>query len=283
MSRPHIEFIQAQALPWRRGLPGGLRNDVEVKLLSRDADTGACTAILRYPEGWARPNDEMLGADEEFFVLAGQLEIGGIGYGPYDYAYLPAGHVRKKARSARGAVVLTFFEAEPRPARDRENFRPDGGFVERIDTNLLDWKLALHDPKVPYGLMTKTLRIDPDTKERTWMNSLLPGSGGMTEGSLGAKEFHPVVEEMFQVSGDLCYDYGRVMPGGYFWRPPGKLHGPFGTRTGYFQLFRCKGGPLVNNWTEPEHRFTYDPPHAPVLPPDLMPFGAEPYTGQAPY
>jgi hypothetical protein len=156
MARPHIEFVQVQALPWRRGLYGGARPDVDVKMLSLDADSGASTAIVRYPAGWARTTEEYLCADEEFFVLDGELTINGIGYAGMHYGYLPAGHRRRTAVSVRGAVLLTFFESEPKRGSGGERFRTDGGLVEHLDTNIQTWKPVSHDPKVPVGLMTKT-------------------------------------------------------------------------------------------------------------------------------
>ena len=281
MARPHIEFIQAQALPWQRGLYGGARDDVETKILSIDDETGASTAIVRYPAGWRRDDEEYLCADEEMFLLAGDLQINEIEYRTFGYVYLPAGHVRRRAASQNGAVVLTFFEGEPRQGVGGENFRADGGLVEHIDTNLQEWKLHTSDPKVPTGLLTKTQRIDPDSHDRTWLNARQPG--GVVDGYMGPREYHPVVEEMFVLSGDLYLERGVMRAGGYFWRPPDIHHGPFGTRCGMFMLGRSKGGPLVNYWTEEKYRFTFDPPHQPDLPPELEQYGRQPYRGLEPF
>jgi hypothetical protein len=281
MARPHIEFIQVQALPWQRGLYGGARDDVETKILSIDDETGASTAIVRYPAGWRRDDEEYLCADEEMFLLAGDLQINDVEYRTFGYAYLPAGHVRRRAASQNGAVALTFFEGEPRQGVGGENFRADGGLVEHIDTNLQEWKLHTSDPKVPTGLLTKTQRIDPDSQDRTWLNARQPG--GVADGYMGPREYHPVVEEMFVLSGDLYLERGVMRAGGYFWRPPDIHHGPFGTRCGMFMLGRSKGGPLVNYWTEEKYRFTFDPPHRPDLPPELEQYGRQPYRGLEPF
>ena len=281
MTRAHVEFIQSQALPWRKGLHGGARDDVESRVLSIDPGSGACSVLLRYPAGWRRGASEFLAADEEFFVIDGELSINGVTYPPYAYAYLPAGHERREAVSAGGAVVLAFFEVEPRLVRPDETFREDAGLVEFIDTHMLEWKLATHDPEVPPGLMTKTLRIDPDTKDRTWMNSIAPLA--RPEGFMGSTEWHPVVEEMYQLSGDLAGDRGVMKAGAYFWRPPDVRHGSYGTRTGYLSLWRCKGGPLVNFWSEETYPLSYAPPHDPVLPPEMEEFGRKPWDGLTPY
>ena len=110
MARPHIEFVQAQALDWGRGLPSGsARPDVGCKTLSLDDETGAATCVVRYPAGWSDPNVGHLTTDEEFYVLEGSLTINGIDYEHDSYAHLPAGHLRNSAISKSGAVLLTFF------------------------------------------------------------------------------------------------------------------------------------------------------------------------------
>jgi hypothetical protein len=93
-----------------------------------------------------------------------------------------------------------------------------------------------------------------------------------------------VVEEIYLLSGDLHLNWGTMRTGAYLWRPPGVLHGPpGGTRFGYMFVARSKGGPLVNHWTEEKFPVTLYPRHAPVLPPDLAPYGRAPMTGLEPY
>ena len=136
MARPHTEFIQVQALPWQRGLYGGARNDVQSKVLSVDYESGASTVMGRYPPGWSCSEPEILRADEEMFVLDGDLVVNGVDYQSYGYAYLAAGHEPRAAAITNGAVVLTFFEGESSKAAGGETFRSDGGLVEHIDTNM---------------------------------------------------------------------------------------------------------------------------------------------------
>ena len=80
MARPHTEFIQVQALPWQRGLHGGARNYVQSKVLSVDYESGASTVKVRYPPGKSRSEPEILRADEEMFVLDGDLVVNGVNY-----------------------------------------------------------------------------------------------------------------------------------------------------------------------------------------------------------
>ena len=94
MGRPHIEFIQAQTLAWRPSPWPGHYAEAEVKVLSRDEDTGATSNLIRYPPGWSRTEPEYLPADEELYVLSGALPINGVAYRQPCYAHLPAGLAR---------------------------------------------------------------------------------------------------------------------------------------------------------------------------------------------
>ena len=85
MPRPHIEFIHAQDLPWQsNALPGAL-NDLDCKVLSSDAESGACSVIVKIPPGWSRQGIENWSAAQEFFVLDGAVDIGSQTYVGYDF------------------------------------------------------------------------------------------------------------------------------------------------------------------------------------------------------
>jgi hypothetical protein len=79
--RSHIEFVQTQMMPWLATGPGATRPGVEYKLLSRDPRTGACSVLMRFPEGWRREGEEHITATEEIYVLDGELIIDGVSYG----------------------------------------------------------------------------------------------------------------------------------------------------------------------------------------------------------
>ena len=128
---------------------------------------------------------------------------------------------------------------------------------------------------MPTGFLTKTQRIDPDTGDRTWLNAQQPG--GVPDGFMGSREYHPVAEEMFILSGDLYVERGVMRTGAYFWRPPDIHHGPFGTRAGMFMLGRTKGGPLVNYWTEEKYKSTLRISR--TFPQSLSPTGENPIKG----
>lgn len=267
MTRPFIEFIQSQALPWETGA----RPDVDARVLSRDEADGSCSLLLRYPPGWSRTATEHLEADEELFVLAGALEINGRRYRPKCYAHLPAGHTRTGQASPEGAVVLTFFSGEPRATAGAGTC--DGErLVEFVDAFEGEWGGNFH-PRFPPGAGRKYLRRDPYDGEETWILGTMPLRWGRRP------EKHPVVEEMYLLSGELVGHVGVMRAGAYFWRPPEEWHGPFGSPTGNLMLFRTKGGPLSTVYTSHEVPFSWEPAHRPILPPELQPYGLQPWTG----
>lgn len=267
MARPFIEFIQAQVLPWTSGADVlEHRPGVGVRSLSADAGTGACSLLVRYPPGWVLDGGHTISRDEELFVLDGALTVGAVTHRRYGYAHLPAGYVREGMCAPDGAVVLTFLgpesDAECDPAR----------LVERVDAFEGEWGGNFH-PRFPPGAGRKWLRQDPVTGDQTWILGTMPLRSGRRP------EKHPVVEEMYLLSGELVGQVGVMRAGAYFWRPPEEWHGPFGSPTGNLMLFRTVGGPLSTVYTEHEVDFTWTPEHRPILPDSLRALGEQPWAG----
>lgn len=262
--RPFIEFIQAQQLAWAHTPFHDVRPGVEIRTLSSDAKTGAASLLIRYPAGWERPVDEVLTEDEEFFVISGTLIVDGRSYGRYCYGHLPAGYFRSGMRSPDGAVVLTFFTGVPEH-RAASGHSPDlvvERVVEYIDGLAGVWGAGFN-PKFPPGAGRKWLRRDPVTGDETWILGTMPLRNGTQP------ERHPVVEEMYLLSGELHGHVGVMRPGAYFWRPPQEWHGPFGSLTGNVMLFRTVGGPLSTVYDDNHVPFNWYPPARPILPPEL--------------
>lgn len=260
MARPHIEFVQSQALPWREDALPALRPGVAAKTLSADDETGACSLLLRVPAGFALPAPQALAADEEFLVLDGDIALDGTRFGPYGYAHLPAGFRRDTLASERGAVLLAFFSAAPQPAAEAA-FDP-ARLVMIPDARTVPYTGNFH-PEFPPGAGRKVLFNDPLTGDQSWIL-----------GTLGLRwaersEVHPVVEEMYLLAGEVHGDRGLMRPGAYFWRPPHVAHGPYGSLTGNIYFFRTKGGPLSTTYVDAKRPFRWWPEHDPVLPPGM--------------
>jgi hypothetical protein len=276
MARPHIEFIQNQVLPWKQLGQGASRPGASGRALSYDPETKAASVILKYPAGWRMPEDHYLPCDEELFVLEGTFTIGGVAYHSGDYAYLPAGMPRPGMASDQGAAVLTFFEG---PHGSAAGDAPLGLYdpaklIAKIETAVLPWG-APSDPVVAATANApgrKLLRQDPRSGERTWMLRFGPDDPNrMTHGRV---EIHPVVEEVFLLDGEIQMPCGVLNRGAYFWRPAGIPHGPVGTLKGLSGFFRCKGGPLVTEWSTEEKAIDWHPAYRPTLPDHLKPLAA---------
>jgi hypothetical protein len=260
MPRPHIEFVQQQDLSFEAA-PDGL----EEKPLSRDAETGASSSLVRFSPGWRRSPPMHYLVDDEFYVLSGDLTISGTTYTEHCYGFLPGGYTQSGARSDSGALIVRFLSAGAGPVAGEG---PSGALDERrvvLGLNLFEqpWTGDFH-PQFPLGAGRKWLRRDPVTGDETWILGTLPLRNGRRP------EKHPVVEEMYLISGELIGPQGVMRPGAYFWRPPEAWHGPYGSKTGCLMLFRTVGGPLSTVYTEKEQDFEWNPiGYRPILPPTL--------------
>ena len=284
MPRPHIEYIQAQALPWQHGLYAGDRPGALSRTLSVDDVTGAGSVMIKYPPGWRWDGIDHAAADEEFLVLTGALSIGARTYSRYDYGLLPAGFPRGAMTSEHGAIVVAFFSAPPVARQSRANAFDERKLVEHVDTTASDYgsRWNSYDADAARGakpalnvngISKKLLRQDPDTGDQTWLLGAVAGWPG------GVIEIHPVVEEMYLVSGEIISPMGNMQTGAYFWRPPHLRHGPFGTGKPTIHLFRTEGGPLSTVFERPATPMEWQVPYSPILPPHLAHLAATPVRG----
>lgn len=271
MARPWIEFVQSQNLPWLAHDLWSIRPGVDIKLLSLDPDDGASSLLVRYPANWRLERGNALCADEEFLVLNGALSIGRQVYREKSYAHLPAGYARQPMASEAGAIVLTFFSAQPK-STSATSFDPTR-LVENLDAFAVPYTGNFH-AEFPPGAGRKRLYEDPITHDQSWILGTLPMRWAERA------EIHPVVEEMYLLSGESHGNRGVMRPGAYFWRPPQIPHGPYGTLTGNLYFFRTKGGPLSTHYVDVGQPFHWWPDYDPVLPDELA--GARGEAAKAP-
>src|SRR5690606_1910433 len=123
--REHIDFIQAQNLPWQEAdsfsLPGAT-----MKLLSIDDEDHSFSCVLRLPAGWSRAAAPSV-TDEEMYILEGSLEAGGERLDEHCYSFLPAG-APNGVSSKDGATLLYFRSGEV--AADRRT--PEAAAKRRV-------------------------------------------------------------------------------------------------------------------------------------------------------
>lgn len=90
--------------------------ELAARVLSRDVVTGALTAIVRLAPGFGVGRPGFSTADEEAYVLEGELTIGDDRFGAGCFYSRPAGYVRGPIGSASGCVLYASFGG---PARYR--------------------------------------------------------------------------------------------------------------------------------------------------------------------
>jgi len=266
MTRDHVEFIQSQQLEWTVS-PWAHLAGATCKLLSRDAVDGGATALVRLDAGWRDDRSGHLDASEEILVLEGEMALDGRTFHQDCYAFRPAGTLRTALASSSGALLIVFYDREPRwhagaPAAGRYDLSGAVPFRDAFD---MPWEHQGMDPAYgDVGLRWKLMRGGPGQDDMTMLVACPPHLH--PPAWRGPQERHDCVEEMFLIGGDYLSNVGVMRQGAYFWRPPGILHGPYGTRSGNYAIIRTLGAPLVNNWSEDQVEISRTPPLTPYLP-----------------
>ena len=263
MPRPHIDYLQSQTLPWQAShwpyLPG-----CQVKVLSRDPEGGAVTALVRYPSGWAAPAPGHLSTTEALFVLEGLLELDGRQYGQDCYGWFPTGWKHASRSAPEGAVVLAFYDADPVCGGAPPSAGPAAESIF-IDAFELPWSTAgVERVFGGGGHLWKALHGSPATGSATMLIASAPHLHPPRW--LAPQEIHSCAEELFLLSGDFLCNVGQMGSGAYCWRPPGVAHGPYGSRGGNLALLRTHGAPLTTELTAHEIELQRAPAYQPVLP-----------------
>jgi hypothetical protein len=275
VTRPHCMFVQAQDMPWQKGFANGAWPELDVKTLSLDEGTGACTTIVRYPAGWDFAGDRYLTCHEEILVLDGALEINGETYGRRCYANFPKGWMRDRIRTPQGAVVLTMLSGAP----EEKTGTPPSGFydeklyVPRQDVSREGLETWTENPYTRYirGTGVRPLRQDPYTGEISILYSALPFR------YMSKRWSHPIVQEMFVLAGEYAVnDVGVMCPGSYAWWREQEMHGPYGSLTGFMMFIRTDGGPLSNIIPPEIVEVDYDAPYKPQVPEHMKAYAKPP-------
>ena len=271
MSRPHICFIQSQCIPWAEPA-GSLRwlaaPGVQLKILSIDADDESVTAVVRVPAGFQRPWVSNPGRYLEILMLDGDWTLEESGrasalLGCHGYLRLAArAEHGGQLRSRAGALALIMTgPGDPEPP------------ILIQDTYALPWQHGVAGsvtgkPLSP-DIASKILRRDAASGELSFLYCATPQHP--PPAVMPGKFTHPVVEELFTISGSYVFgDVGRMSAGGYaFWRE-GQWHGPAGSETGYCLFIRVLGGPLSNQFSAEPAPFSWRPEYRPSLPPHLQ-------------
>jgi Domain of unknown function (DUF4437) len=240
MGRGHVEILNEDERVYTPMPAPGWPSGSELKVLSRDTKTGALTGLLRLAPGFRR----QLGShpiQTELFVIDGTVRIGNNvrEWGAYEFS--PANTTQEPWVSEPGCTMLYLTRGVPAFTAHRGPAAEQGRIS--LDTEQMPWAIS-KVPGPPPGLLSKTLRHDDETGERTFVCCCVPRY------ELPALEFHDCVEESYCIEGSIRIGTSGLMrAGSYFWRPPYVTHGPFYSREGMVSFFTVDG-PLVNHYVD---------------------------------
>ena len=211
---PYPAFIQADELPdvFIAGLPG-----IRAKQFAGDPRSRRTSNRLLLPADWKGSTGASPGKSVELFVVAGEITLGSMLMKAGSYAYIPPGFTGSNIGTTSGAVVLYFLD-DPHPASVIQS-------PLFLDSNIVDWQPASEEPE-DFGFSVKELRLDPGSGVRIWLLRIDPGATQLWHQSTATEEGYLLSGSYRHsecVDGEvLTHDY---LPGGYFARPPGAVHG----------------------------------------------------------
>lgn len=208
LAPPYPSYIDVNELPdaFVAGLPG-----IRAKQLSLDPRTQRASYRVQLPSDWSFTTGASPGQSVEIYVLAGEVSLGEFQLRSGGYAYLPPGHTGSQMESTNGALMLYFLDDSD-----------DASVIQTpliTNSEILDWQSE------DIGVSVKTLRYDPGSGARSWLQRIEP------EAMLPLQRSNQNVEG-YLVSGSIMYSEcsegmsgtDQYLPGGYFHRPPGATH-----------------------------------------------------------
>lgn len=248
MVLPFVDFVDLHDLP---AVPALLPVDEETVHLTvrtyndegnsrgRRSGTVDLAAGAHLPRGhW--------NCDLEILVLSGELDLDDQVLERFGYLFVPAGVVTGPVSVTREARLLVFASQPPAltPTETDAPGAPRHRMVGPVHLGDLPWEQPRTDG-FPAGAGRKTLRMDAETSEGTWVLGLLPH---WTSPVLEWHEFH---EEIVILEGEMETPEGVMTPGSYLAHPPGEhtVHGPMRSRAGCMMITRSEG-PFVTTYSD---------------------------------
>lgn len=240
MGREHVEFAITGEIKWESVKIPGFSNDVEQKLLSVNKETGAFTSQLYLPAG-TKSMGGVYTTAIECLILTGDLKVGENKLSEITHFYLDSNTTLEPFTTENGCLMLFMSDAK---LELQKTGNKSSGEIKITNAHEIPWEGTI-TPGFPTGAMRKSLFNDPVTGASSWLLGVLPHFKD------SRYEIHPVMEEGYQIQGELNTDRGNFKAGYYFWRPPEIPHGNFQTDYGCLTFFRTDG-PLQTTYVTAE-------------------------------
>ncbi|MGJ8669318.1 MAG: DUF4437 domain-containing protein [Oceanococcus sp.] len=252
--RPHVELIDQKDLIWHPSELVGGSGAARQRNLAYDEEDGSVSAKIQFDSDWTRPAG-IHAAQTEWYVLKGEVTIGDEVLTEGGYWMTPAGVVAPALSVKKDTEILYFreygewqFVATETPS---DSVREDQKLVI-VRSKEMDWidvesgspmRFDLGGTPVP-GLYIKMLFRDEKTGFYT---RLIKAKPNWREHPLA---HHPCYEEAYCLEGSFHFNFGKMWPGTYFFRPALVRHGDFTAgEEGTVWLLRCDGD-LVDWYTD---------------------------------
>jgi quercetin dioxygenase-like cupin family protein len=224
---PYPAYIAVDELPdaFVAGLPG-----VRAKQLSFDPRSQRASYRVAIPSDWSFTTGAAPMHSVEIYVLAGDLKVGEFELEPGGYVYIPPGMSGVQMTSSGGALVLQNFD-ESNPSAIIET-----PIVS--SSELIEWQ------PVDIGISVKELRRDPGSGARTWLMKVEPEAVIPFQKSSQSVEGYLLSGSvMWSECSEGLVGTDEYLPGGYFHRPAGAVHGgpDTGTVAGATWFLRVPG------------------------------------------
>ena len=252
--RPHVELIDEKDLIWHPAELSGSTGTALQRNLAYDEEDGSVSAKILFETDWSRPAG-VQAAQIEWYILSGSVTLGNETLVAGDYWMTPAGHEVPALKASAGSEILYFREFGDWRftvgGKSRGDLRADEQLIVRHSSKM-DWidvkdgspmRFDLGGTPVP-GLYIKMLFRDSKTGFYT---RLIKAKPNWREHPLA---HHPVYEEAYCLEGSFHYNFGKMWPGTYFFRPALVRHGDFTAGDdGTVWIVRCDGD-LVDWYTD---------------------------------
>lgn len=241
MARKHIEFVNIHEIEWRSIELPGFTGEISQKLLSTDTDNGASTSLI-YISAGSTCERASYNASIEVLLLEGEAKIGEQILSDMTHVFIQK-DVELKALTFEKACTLLWMTNGRLELADGNNSSDNQDVVIK-KTSDIPWQGTI-TPGFPTGAMRKSLFQDQETGASSWLLGVLP------QFQDERYEIHPVMEEAFQIHGEMGTSRGDFKQGSYFWRPAEIPHGDFSTEWGCLTFFRTDG-PLKTTYVNKE-------------------------------
>ena len=218
------------------GWPGGLRAQVLRRL---ESDGSIRAAVIDIPAGWSSATPSAGQADEQAYLLRGDLQVGGNRFTAGAFTFYPAGGARGTVSTEAGARLIAILGGAQSYAPAEAGGVPVGA-VEHADA----MAVPAFEPEID-GRKTGTNRRVLWEDLATGADTRLLQVGAGFEGR-GAN-WHPVHEEIYCLAGDIGPDDTRLMKPGYY------LHNPAYGIHGFHE--HSVGGATILEWHDGKWSF----------------------------